>query len=74
MVHGLRFAGGRILNPDDGVSPIVHQYDRHPHLASAIHALWAHDQRSCPRKAPETAADRIRRLRRSLRRRVPELR
>ena len=29
-------AVGRVVNPDGSISEIVHQYDRHPHLFSAI--------------------------------------
>jgi hypothetical protein len=34
-------AGGQVVNPDGSVSEIVHQYDRHPHLASAILKSYA---------------------------------
>lgn len=70
----LRFADGLIFNPEGDVSPIVHQYDRHPELAGPIHALWAGDQRRCVRKTRRTAAEGTRRIGRSLMRRMPELR
>lgn len=64
----------RILNPDGSTSAIVHQYDRHPHLADAVHERWGHGHRICHRVQPKTAADRGRKLRQSLLRRLPELR
>ena len=34
----LRFEDGQVVNPDGGISPIVHQHDRHPHLDAPVHA------------------------------------
>lgn len=70
----LGFVNGRVTNPDGGASPIVHQHDRHPHLADAVHARWAQGERLCERATPKTTADRGRRLKQSLLRRLPELR
>ncbi|WP_427791352.1 hypothetical protein [Brevundimonas diminuta] len=70
----LGFVNGRVTNPDGGASPIVHQHDRHPHLADAVHSRWAPGERLCGRATPKTTADRGRRLKQSLLRRLPELR
>ena len=70
----LGFARGKVVNPDGGVSPIVHQHDRHPHLAGPLHDLWGRDLRKCDRVQPRTVSDRGRKLRQSLLRRLPELR
>lgn len=64
----------RIVNPDGSVSPIVHQHDRHPALLAVVHQRWGQDFRLCRRIEPKTAADRRRKLRRSLLRHLPELR
>ncbi len=39
----LRVEGGRLLNPDGSISPIVHKYDRHPVLLAAVEARWSPD-------------------------------
>jgi len=65
---------GCIVNPDGGVSPIVHQYDRHPVLAKAMHGRWGGGLEARERRRPRTLADRARKLRESLARRLPELR
>ena len=70
----LHFHEGRVVNPTGGFSPIVHQHDRHPHLADPIHTLWGKGLRYCGRTKSKTAADRGLRLQRSLMRRLPELR
>lgn len=70
----LGFAKGKVVNPDGGFSPIVHQHDRHPHLAGPLHDLWGRDLRKCDRVQPRTVSDRGRKLRQSLLRRLPELR
>lgn len=70
----LSFVDGRVINPDGGVSPIVHQHDRHPHLSSAVHAHWTRGERLCPRAEPKGSAERGRKLLQSLLRRLPELR
>lgn len=68
---GLRVEGDRILNPDGGVSPIVHQYDRKPPLARFVRERWGSpdDRPLAGRRA--TAGER---LRRSVLRRLPEWR
>lgn len=71
---GLSVVEGKVFNPDGSISPIVHQHDRHPHLAGPLHALWGGDMRYCERNQPKTAADRGRKWRQSLMRRLPELR
>lgn len=70
----LGFVNDRVTNPDGGASPIVHQHDRHPHLASATHAHWAAGEEPRERVEPKTVAERGRRLKQSLLRRIPELR
>ena len=65
---------GRIVNPDGGVSPIVHQYDRHPALFQAMHARWSGGFETRERRQSKTLAQRGRKLRESLARRLPELR
>lgn len=70
----LGFVDGKVVNPDGSVSPIVHQHDRHPHLAQPLHTLWGQGMRYCDRVQPKKAADRGRKLRHSLMRRLPELR
>lgn len=76
MTDGRRldFIDGRVINPDGGFSAIVHQHDRHPRLAAAVHAHWSRGERLCERVEPRTTADRGRKLRQSLMRRLPELR
>lgn len=71
---GLSFSEGKVVNPDGSVSPIVHQHDRHPHLARPVHELWGRELSYCSRIQPKTAIDHGRKLRRSLMRRMPELR
>lgn len=71
---GLTFVGGKVVNPDGSVSSIIHQHDRHPHLAAAIHERWGQGSPICERRQSKTASDRRRRLDQSLRRRLPELR
>ncbi len=70
----LSFRDGRVINPDGSSSPIVHQHDRHPHLSKALHEHWGQGLRLCERIQPKTAAERGRKLRQSLMRRLPELR
>lgn len=70
----LSFQDGRVINPDGTASPIVHQHDRHPHLAEPVHALWGEGGMRVDRVQPRTAATRRARLRQSISRRLPELR
>lgn len=70
----LRFQDGRVVNPDGTASPIVHQHDRHPHLAEPVHALWGEGVMRVERVQPRTAADRRAKLRQSIVRRLPEWR
>lgn len=52
---GLKLAGGTLINPDGGVSPILHRYSRIPGVA--VHALttWGIP---APRRRPETVFGR----------------
>ena len=70
----LSLADGRILNPDGSASAIVHQHDRHAELATAMHALWGGGLEHRERRRPKSSAERRRKLRDSLMRRLPELR
>lgn len=70
----LSFRAGQVVNPNGSISPIVHQHDRHPHLDKAVHAHWGQGLEHRERVQPKTAADRRRKLRQSLLRRLPELR
>lgn len=72
--HLLSVVDDQMVNPDGSVSSIVHQHDRHPHLAEAAHALWGQGVRFCARTKSRRAVDRGRRLQQSLMRRLPELR
>lgn len=68
------FRDGKVVNPDGGVSAIVHQHDRHPHLETPIHALWGGGLEQRRRVRPRTAAQTLKKWKMSLRRRMPELR
>lgn len=69
---GLR--DGQVVNPDGTISAIVHQHDRHPHLAAAMHERWGQGLDVRERVRPKDAAERWRKLRESVKRRLPELR
>ena len=70
----LGWSGGRVTNPDGGWSAIVHQHDRHPFLANAVHARWGGGLEHRERVQKKTAAQGIEKQMRSIRRRLPELR
>jgi len=70
----LRFENGKVVNPDGSVSPIVHQHDRHPHLDTAVHALWGCGLEHRKRVRPKASGHNLRKWTASLRRRTPELR
>lgn len=70
----LTIVDGRIVNPDGGVSAIVHQHDRHPHLLEAAYELWGGGLERRERVRPRSAAQRGRKLKDSVLRRLPELR
>lgn len=70
----LGIQNGLVINPDGSVSAIVHQHDRHPALDRAMHDRWGHDHRHCQRVQPKSPADRGRKLKQSLMRRLPEWR
>lgn len=72
--ENLRVTDGRIVNPDGSVSPVVHQHDRHPILAAAMHERWGGGMEHRERRRPKSSAERRRKLRDSLMRRLPELR
>ena len=70
----LRFADGHVVNPDGGISPIVHQHDRHPHLDAPVHARWGAGLEHRKRVRPKSLGQKLGRLKASMRRRTPELR
>ncbi len=70
----LGFREGRVINPDGGWSSIVHQHDRHPALATAVHARWGVGLDHRQRVQPKSATDRLAKLKSSMRRRTPALR
>lgn len=65
---------GRIVNPDGSTSPIVHQHDRHPHLAALAHDLWGQGLEQRDRVRPRTLESRRKQWHASILRRLPELR
>lgn len=65
---------GMIVNPDGGVSAVVHQYDRHPHLMDAVHGRWGAGLERRERVRPATFDHRAGKLRNSVLRRLPEMR
>jgi hypothetical protein len=40
---GIRVENDRIVNADGTISPVVHQYDRHPELMALIRSRWSHE-------------------------------
>ena len=72
--EALSLADGRIVNPDGGISPIVHQYDRHPALMAAMHERWGQGFEARERRRGKSLSERGRKLKESLARRLPELR
>lgn len=70
----LSLRDGEVVNPDGSVSAIVHQHDRHPPLAEAMHIRWGQGLEIRERVRPKDAGQRWRKLRDSLMRRLPELR
>jgi hypothetical protein len=64
---------GFIVNPDGSVSPIVHQYDRHPALLEAVRRHYGVDEPNPAEQASPVGRTMVR-LRNGLRRRVPEVR
>lgn len=63
---------GQVVNPDGSMSAIVHQHDRHPHLAAAMHERWGQGLEVRGRVQPKGAGHRWRKLRDSVLRRLPE--
>ncbi|MGV9010850.1 hypothetical protein [Brevundimonas sp.] len=70
----LTFMDGKVVNPDGTISAIVHQHDRHPHLAEAVHDLWCNGLVYRQRVQPKSAAKRLDKLKQSAARRLSELR
>jgi len=74
MTNGasLTFKDGKIINPDGTASAIVHQHDRHPHLAEAVHALWGGGFERRQRIQPKSGTERLDKLKQSIARRMSE--
>ena len=74
MTNGasLTFEDGKIINPDGTASAIVHQHDRHPHLAEAMHALWGGGFEQRQRIQPKSGTERLDKLKQSIARRMSE--
>lgn len=70
--ENLRLEDGVIVNPDGGVSPIVHQYDRIPRLLTHVQARWG--QPASLRSPTRSPWRRVAKLRDSVLRCLPELR
>lgn len=70
----LTMQNGKVINPDGTASAIIHQHDRHPHLAEAVHALWGGGFEHRQRVQPKSSADRWGKLKRSVGRRLAEQR
>lgn len=68
----LTFQNGKVVNPDGTTSAIVHQHDRHPQLAEAVHALWGDGFDHRQRVQPKSGAERWDKLKQSIARRLPE--
>ncbi|KAK0360487.1 hypothetical protein LTR94_027111, partial [Friedmanniomyces endolithicus] len=70
----LAFRDGKVVNPDQTTSAIVHQHDRHPHLDEPVHRLWGAGLEHRNRVRPRSVSERAAKLGASLRRKTPELR
>ncbi len=70
----LGWSDGKVTNPGGGFSPIVHQHDRHPALATAVHDRWGGGLEHRVRVQKKTFAQRLDKQTQSIRRRLPELR
>lgn len=73
-LDGVRVEDGRIVNGDGTVSPVVHQYDRHPDLVAAVRGWWAEDTPDRARTGEQGARRAWSKLAHSFARRTPELR
>ena len=70
----LRIEDGRILNPDGGSSPIVHQSERIKPLAAHVQDKWGVPSGPGLRERRKTLRTRVRTLGLSVLRRLPEWR
>lgn len=52
-IEGVRVDRDRITNPDGSVSPVVHQYDRHPELMGLVRGLWGAEMRDRVQTGPQ---------------------
>jgi hypothetical protein len=65
---------GLLVNPNGTISPVIHQYDRHPELTDRLRERWGRPEFSVAEARKKTFADRRKRLAVSVSRRLPELR
>lgn len=70
----LPVVNGQITNPDGSVSPVVHQYDRHPHLIRHINETWDVTTILRPRRHDRRFRSQVRKLEESIKKRVPTAR
>lgn len=73
-LDGVRIDDGRIINADGTVSPVVHQYDRHPELMAAVRSWWGVDTPDRVKTGEQGARRAWGKLTNSLARRTLELR
>lgn len=52
-IDGVGVDEDRITNPDGSISPVVHQYDRHPELMGLVRARWSAEARDRVRTGPQ---------------------
>jgi hypothetical protein len=71
---GMSLKDGLIVNPDGGVSPVVHQYDRCPELVEAMRVRWSQALPDRVAKGPGGWTRWRRKTAASVERRLPELR
>ncbi|WP_343790569.1 hypothetical protein [Brevundimonas kwangchunensis] len=65
---------GLVRNPDGSLSPVLHQYDRYPHLADGVQARWGSPDHSVFKARRKTLGEQVRKHSASVERRLPELR
>jgi hypothetical protein len=71
-LDGIRVENGRIVNADGTVSPVVHQYDRHPELMALVRTRWSHETPDRVKTGEQGARRAWSKTLHSLARRTPE--
>ena len=71
-LDGIRVENGLIVNADGTVSPVVHQYDRHPELMALVRSRWSHESPDRVKTGEQGARRAWSKLVHSLARRTPE--